>query len=100
MSPPGPVIEGSTVTLVCEATAGDLPISYSWIGPNGPLEDTANISVTLQASVDYGTYMCTATNEFGSGTANVEMVRAGRYKRMPVFPSCISIDGAGGGSTD
>ena len=75
VNPPGPVIEGSTVTLVCEATAGDVPISYSWTGPNG---DTANISFTLQASVDYGTYMCTATNEFGSGTANVETIQASK----------------------
>ena len=29
VSPPGPVVEGATVNIICEATAGDLPISYS-----------------------------------------------------------------------
>ena len=79
VSPPGPVIEGSTVTLVCEATAGDLPISYSWTGPtNIPLGgDTPNLSITLQAG-EYGIYMCSATNEFGSDTADVEAIQASK----------------------
>ena len=81
VSPSGPVIEGSTVDLVCEATAGDLPISYSWTGPSGQdvsLADTdGTISVTISASGDYGTYTCAATNEFGMGNASVEVIQAG-----------------------
>ena len=72
------MIEGSTVDLVCEATAGDL---YSWTGPSGQdvsLADTdGTISVTISASGDYGTYTCAATNEFGMGNATVGVVRAG-----------------------
>ena len=74
------MIEGSTVDLVCEATAGDLPISYSWTGPSGQdvsLADTdGTISVTISAS-DYGTYTCAAMNEFGMGNASVEDIQAG-----------------------
>ena len=81
VSPSGPAIEGSTVDLVCEATAGDLPISYSWTSPSGQdvsLADTdGTISVTISASGDYGTYTCAATNEFGMGNATFEVVRAG-----------------------
>ena len=78
------MIEGSTVDLVCEATAGDLPISYSWTGPSGQdvsLSDTdGTISVTISASGDYGTYTCAATNEIGMGNAaDVEVVQAGNY---------------------
>ena len=82
VSPSRPVIEGSTVDLVCEAPAGDLPISYSWTGPSGQdvsLADTdGTISVTISASGDYGTYTCAATNEIGMGNAaDVEVVQAG-----------------------
>ena len=82
VSPSGPVIEGSTVDLVCEATAWDLPTSYSWTGPSGQdvsLSDTdGTISVTISASGDYGTYICAATNEFGMRNATVEVIQAGR----------------------
>ena len=78
VSPPGPVIEGSAVNLVCEATAGDLPISYSWTGPNGEeLSSIGNVSVTLFAPEDYGTYTCTATNQVGSNISQVEVSRLG-----------------------
>ena len=82
VSPPGPVVEGATANLTCEAMAGDLPISYSWTGPNGqevfPGDTDGTISVTLSASGDYGTYTCTATNEFGVDNATTEVIRAGK----------------------
>ena len=84
MSPPVAVIEGATVALVCEAMAGDLPISYSWTGPNGqevsPGDTDGTISVTFSASGDYGNYTCTATNEFGVDNATTEVIRAGSYR--------------------
>lgn len=80
VSPPGPVVEGTTVSLVCEATAGDSPISYSWTGPNGhgvsPGDTDGTVPVRFSASGDYGNYTCTAANEVGMDTAIVEVVRA------------------------
>ena len=80
VTPPGPVVLGSTVDLVCEASAGDLPISFIWIGPNGiavnPNDTDGTVSITLSGG-DYGMYTCTATNEFGIDTAAVTVEERG-----------------------
>lgn len=79
VNPPDPVIVGSIVSLVCEATAGDPPISYSWTGPTGEeLSSVGNISVTISAREDYGTYTCTATNPSGTYISQVEVSQQGR----------------------
>lgn len=73
-------MEGSTVNLVCEATAGDPPISYSWTGPNGqpvfPGDIDGTISVTFPAASSFGTYTCSAANEFGFDRASIEVIQA------------------------
>ena len=83
MIPPGPVVLGLDVALVCEATAEIPPISYSWTDPAGqnvPLttDTDGTISVTLSASGNYGTYTCRATNEFGISTTTVEVIQASK----------------------
>ena len=93
VSPSHPVIEGSAVDLDCEATSGDLPISYSWTGPSGQDVSLANtdgtISVTISASGDYGSYICAATNEFGMGNASVEVIQAG----VDIYRVCSGVQG-------
>jgi hypothetical protein len=88
LSPPGPVVEGSTVNLVCVATAGDTPISYSWTGPSGQdvsaADTDGNVSATISASGGYGNYMCTATNDFGMASTTLEVIRAGMFSSFPV----------------
>jgi hypothetical protein len=73
---------GSTVNLACVATTGDLPVSFSWTGPNGqgvfPNDVDGTISVRFSAVGDYGSYTCTATNEFGSDRVTAEVIQAGR----------------------
>ena len=80
IDPPGPVVLGSTVDLVCEASIGDLPINFTWTDPNGmalnPTNTDRTISITL-SSRDYGMYTCTATNAVGMNTAVVDVVLAG-----------------------
>ena len=82
VSPPGPVLLGTTVDLVCEATAGHTPISFSWTDSNGnavsPGDTDGTISVTLSSAGDYGTYTCTATNRFGRGMSSVNVTQAGK----------------------
>ena len=78
-SPPGLVLPGTSVDLVCEATAGDQPISFSWTDGSGvgvsPGDTDGTISVLISAS---DTYTCTATNNFGEDTATVAVEQAGR----------------------
>ena len=79
--PEGPTLVGATLSLICEAPPEDPPVSFSWTGPTGQdvsLTDTdGTISITLFAIGVYGTYTCTATNEFGMTTTTVQAVLAG-----------------------
>ena len=79
VSPPGPVLLGTTVDLVCEATAGHTPISFSWTDSNGnavsPGDTDGTISVTLSSAGDYGNYTCTATNLLGNDVSDVEIIQ-------------------------
>ena len=82
---------GTTVDLVCQATTGRHPISYSWTDASGvavfPDDTDGSITVLLSTSRDYGTYTCTAMNDFGMDTATVDIVQAGTqlYKQMLMF---------------
>ena len=78
---PSPILNGSSVDLLCEAISGDLPISYSWTDPNAqalsPGDTDGRISFTLYI---YGTYTCIATNHFGSDNSTVEvLIEAGSW---------------------
>ena len=81
VNPPGSVIKGSTVNLVCEATAGDLPISYSWTNPYDiTLLSNSNMGTVLINSLrDYGEYTCTANNQYGGDTSTLTVEQAGMY---------------------
>ena len=85
--PPGPVIRGysHTIIILCEATAGDLPISYSWSNSTGhivpPGDTNGSIMVTVNDLEDYDDYICTATNEFGRGQIVFSITEPG----MPVL---------------
>ena len=81
LSPSGPVVLDTTIDLVCQATTGRQPISYSWTDASGvavfPDDTDGNITVLLSATGDYGTYTCTATNIVGRHTTTVDVVQAG-----------------------
>ena len=91
LSSSGPVMLGTTVDLVCQATTGRQPISYNWTDAGGvavfPDDTDGSITVLLSTSGDYGTYICTATNDFGMDTATVDVVQAGTqpFKQMLIF---------------
>ena len=76
---------------MCQATTGHQLIPYSWTDASGvavfPEDTDGNITVTFSTSGDYGTYTCTATNDFGMDTATVDVVQAGTqlYKQMLMF---------------
>ena len=86
LSPSGPVVLGTTVDLMCQGTTGCQPISYSWTDASDvavfPDDTDGNITVTVSTDGDYGTYTCTATNDFGMDTATVDVEQAGRLQAV------------------
>ncbi len=85
VSPPGPVVIGSTVDLVCEASVGDEPITFLWTDSSGmavsPSDTDGTISVVFTSAMEY---KCTASNSFGMDTAQLSLEEAGK---MVSFPS-------------
>ena len=79
ISPPGFVVLGSTVSLVCGAVSEVEPVIFLWTrsdGMNISHDDTdGTISVTFSSNANYGTYTCTATNGDETGTKDVEVLR-------------------------
>ena len=79
VSPPGPVVVGSTVNLVCEASVGDEPITFSWTDSSGmavfPSDTDGNISVIFTSPMEY---TCNASNSFGMVTAQLSVEEAGK----------------------
>ena len=78
LSPPGPVVVGSTVDLVCEASVGDEPITFSWTDSNGMAVSSSdtdgNISVIFTSAMEY---TCSASNSFGMDTSQLSVEEAG-----------------------
>ena len=92
LDPPGPVMLGTMVDLVCEATAGDTPISFSWTDSAGtavsPSDTDGTVSVTVSSTGDYGIYMCIASNEFGTVLSNVAVIQTSMFARAKLENQC------------
>ncbi len=81
------VLSNSMVTLVCNSTQGDYPITFMWTGPDGNMLDMMMISgnnyssevtiSTAEISV-FGKYTCLATNSFGSSNGTLTTVQASK----------------------
>ena len=76
--PEGPVPEGSTVTLDCLASDGNIPITFTWISPNGSIIANQNIfQLRPTKGYDYGVYVCAVTNALGAVNVSVEVLYPG-----------------------
>ena len=86
-SPLGPLLPGTTVDLMCQATTGRQPVSYSWTDASGvavsPDDTNGNITVTISIDGDFGMYTCTAMNDFGINTTTFDVEQAGRLLILP-----------------
>ena len=80
------VVNGSTVQVTCAATAGDLPITFTWsdpgmvaINPDSSTDTASSTSITPTISSDYGIYTCLANNTFGEAIDVINIIQAGKY---------------------
>lgn len=82
VNPSGPVTVGATVELVCEAIAGDTPISFFWTDDSNstvsPSDADGNVSLTLSSAGDYGRYTCTASSIIGSTIVHLDVNQPGK----------------------
>ena len=91
-----PVVVNTAFELVCQVTGIDAPEIISWTFSDtnvtiytGNAMAGGNFTVTLSDS-DFGTYVCTASNEFGSNQDNLTIVQAGIFNI--IYPSsCIML---------
>ena len=76
---PLPVVVDTTIELTCTISEIDPARNITWIF-NGTVIRTGSTSLNISIEVsiaDYGMYTCSASNEFGSDSATVEIVQAG-----------------------
>lgn len=78
---PLPVVTGTTTELICTTAEMEPPMAITWTF-NGAIivagSETRALNISIEvSSADYGTYTCSASNEFGSNSRVVEIVQAG-----------------------
>ncbi|KAI1894804.1 hypothetical protein AGOR_G00119520 [Albula goreensis] len=77
VSPSGPVLEGSSVTLTCSSNANPPVQNYTWYKVNGTEMNTVGTGQNLTFSVtpsDSGQYYCEAQNEHGMENSTTELL--------------------------
>eukprot|EP00063_Salmo_salar_P080835 XP_014055670.1 PREDICTED: B-cell receptor CD22-like [Salmo salar] len=72
VSPSGPVVEGSSVTLTCSSNANPA-VSYTWYRVNGVQVTTMGSSrmLTIQVSANNSLFYCEARNDHGTENSSV-----------------------------
>ncbi|KAM4568142.1 uncharacterized protein V3H82_012383 [Fundulus diaphanus] len=84
VSPSGPVLENSEVTLTCSSNANPVVKSYTWYRVDGGHETvfgTGSI-LNVKISTDRKTFFCKAENYLGEGRSNLSSINV-------LFPSKI-----------
>ena len=76
-----PAVVGDDVTLNCTAS-GDPPLVYQWtLEGNTTVLNSDNTTGTLELTDiqenEFGTYVCTVTNDLGTTTSEVTLEQAG-----------------------
>ena len=83
VQPPLPVVVNTDLELICVVTGVDAPDVVTWT-----FSDTNNVVFTGNATTGgnftiiisdtgYGTYVCSASNAFGSNQGSITIVQAG-----------------------
>lgn len=83
---------GDTVQVSCVVSKGDMPITFSWLFNNKPIEIEASVKVapfgrkTSVLNIDYvdqshiGNFTCVATNNAGVASYSAELLIKGTIK--------------------
>ena len=81
------VLSNSMVTLVCNSTQGDYPITFMWTGPDGNMLDmmiissnnySSEVTISTAETSVFGKYTCLATNSFGSSNGTLTLIQASK----------------------
>ena len=96
VQPSLPVFVNTDFELVCVVTGADAPDVITWtfsgtgviifIG-NATTGGNFTITISEMSDMDYGTYVCNASNAYGSSQSSVTIVRAGMLYayNIPLF---------------
>lgn len=80
LCPTSVICERYTLCSLCCYTTSDSPVSYSWTKNgqdpvNGEIKViNDNIIITPRSAQDYGVYVCTASNSFGSTSYKITLI--------------------------
>ncbi|KAM4568144.1 sialoadhesin-like, partial [Fundulus diaphanus] len=94
VSPPGPVLENSEVTLTCSSNANPAVKSYTWYRVDGGHETVFGTEriLNVKVSTDRKIFLCKAENYLGEGRSHLKHISVqGMYlERKPVVSICCS----------
>ena len=83
VQPPLPVVVNTDFELVCVVTGDDAPDVITWTFNDtgaivfiGNATTGGNFTITI-SDMSYGTYVCTASNAFGSSQSSIMIGQAG-----------------------
>ncbi|CAB1333502.1 unnamed protein product, partial [Coregonus sp. 'balchen'] len=98
VSPSGPVVEGSSMTLNCSSNANPA-VTYTWYRVNGVQVTTVGSSrmLTIQVSADNSQFYCEARNDHGSEKSSViqlDLPYPPMYTSVSVRPSGPVVEGS------
>ncbi|XP_063067985.1 B-cell receptor CD22-like [Engraulis encrasicolus] len=100
VTPPGQILEGSTVTLTCKADANPPVQNYTWYKRGGyvPLNTWRVLLFSKIQPEDRGEYYCRAANGIGqhrdSPSVSVEVLHGPRNTKVEVDPSGQILEGS------
>ena len=75
-------VTGDDVTLNCSAT-GDTPLVYQWTMQDSDIilnsdNTTGVLILTSITGAEFGTYVCTVSNNLANTTANIDVIQASK----------------------
>ena len=80
---PLPIVVGTSVELICMVSDPTRNIMWTFndtVIYNGAENSMARVNISREISdSDYGVYTCSASNEIGSNSRSVKVIRAGTY---------------------
>ena len=89
------VMEGKTLSLICEVAGKDMVKSVQWTRSTaGVLSEDFELNFVKIKTEDTGTYECSVKTETGEGKASVSVIV---QSKIYLFISIISLRGGGGG---